>query len=105
MRDASSSRSSAAAIHHASAAAVSDWPSCGGWRWRMEAAFAWSGAREERRSCSPCGQRRRRRLLPRCNVPDRRILVVEDEESLVLTLRDRLVSEGYTGGGAMDGDG
>jgi two-component system alkaline phosphatase synthesis response regulator PhoP len=34
----------------------------------------------------------------------RRILLVEDEESLILTLRDRLVSEGYDTSVAMDGD-
>ncbi len=37
-------------------------------------------------------------------MPDRRILVVEDEESLVLTLRDRLISEGYGVDVAMNGD-
>jgi two-component system, OmpR family, alkaline phosphatase synthesis response regulator PhoP len=37
-------------------------------------------------------------------MPDRRILVVEDEESLVLTLRDRLISEGYAVDVAMNGD-
>jgi two-component system alkaline phosphatase synthesis response regulator PhoP len=34
----------------------------------------------------------------------RRILLVEDEDSLILTLRDRLVSEGYETSVAMDGD-
>ena len=34
----------------------------------------------------------------------RRILLVEDEESLVLTLTDRLVSEGYVVESATDGD-
>ncbi len=34
----------------------------------------------------------------------RRILLVEDEESLILTLRDRLISEGYDVAVAMDGD-
>jgi len=34
----------------------------------------------------------------------RRILLVEDEDSLILTLRDRLVSEGYDTSVAMDGD-
>jgi two-component system alkaline phosphatase synthesis response regulator PhoP len=37
-------------------------------------------------------------------MPDRRILIVEDEESLVLTLRDRLTSEGYAVDVAMNGD-
>ena len=37
-------------------------------------------------------------------MPDRRILVVEDEESLVVTLRDRLTSEGYVVDVAMNGD-
>ncbi len=37
-------------------------------------------------------------------MPDRRILVVEDEESLVVTLRDRLTSEGYAVDVAMNGD-
>jgi two-component system alkaline phosphatase synthesis response regulator PhoP len=37
-------------------------------------------------------------------MPDRRVLVVEDEESLVVTLRDRLLSEGYAVEVAMDGD-
>src|SRR5260370_9553787 len=34
----------------------------------------------------------------------RRILLVEDEESLVLTIRDRLLAEGYEVACAMDGD-
>jgi two-component system alkaline phosphatase synthesis response regulator PhoP len=34
----------------------------------------------------------------------RRVLIVEDEESLVLTLRDRLTSEGYVVEAAGDGD-
>jgi len=34
----------------------------------------------------------------------RRVLIVEDEESLVLTLRDRLTSEGYVVDAAGDGD-
>lgn len=34
----------------------------------------------------------------------RRILLVEDEESLILTLQDRLVSEGYETSVAKDGD-
>jgi two-component system alkaline phosphatase synthesis response regulator PhoP len=34
----------------------------------------------------------------------RRILIVEDEESLVVTLRDRLMSEGYAVDAAGDGD-
>ena len=34
----------------------------------------------------------------------RRILLVEDEESLVLALRDRLLSEGYAVDVATDGD-
>ena len=34
----------------------------------------------------------------------RRILLVEDEESLVLTLRDRLQSEGYAGDVESDGE-
>jgi two-component system alkaline phosphatase synthesis response regulator PhoP len=34
----------------------------------------------------------------------RRILLVEDEESLVLTIRDRLLAEGYEVECAMDGD-
>jgi len=37
-------------------------------------------------------------------MPERRILLVEDEESLVLTLRDRLTSEGYAVEVATDGD-
>ena len=37
-------------------------------------------------------------------MPDRRILVVEDEESLVVTLRDRLTSEGYAVEVATNGD-
>jgi len=37
-------------------------------------------------------------------MPERRILLVEDEESLVLTLRDRLTSEGYAVEVASDGD-
>jgi two-component system alkaline phosphatase synthesis response regulator PhoP len=37
-------------------------------------------------------------------MPDRRILVVEDEESLVVTLRDRLTSEGYAVDVVMNGD-
>jgi two-component system alkaline phosphatase synthesis response regulator PhoP len=37
-------------------------------------------------------------------MPDRRVLVVEDEESLVLTLQDRLKAEGYSVEVAMDGD-
>jgi two-component system alkaline phosphatase synthesis response regulator PhoP len=37
-------------------------------------------------------------------MPERRVLIVEDEESLVLTLRDRLLSEGYVVDVAMDGD-
>ena len=36
-------------------------------------------------------------------MPERRVLVVEDEESLVVTLRDRLLSEGYSVEVAMDG--
>jgi two-component system alkaline phosphatase synthesis response regulator PhoP len=34
----------------------------------------------------------------------RRVLLVEDEESLVLTVRDRLVNEGYGVEVAMDGE-
>src|SRR2546423_2766318 len=34
----------------------------------------------------------------------RRVLIVEDEESLVVTLRDRLTSEGYAVDAAGDGD-
>ena len=39
-------------------------------------------------------------------MPDlrRRILIVEDEEALVMTLRDRLLSEGYEVDAASDGD-
>jgi two-component system alkaline phosphatase synthesis response regulator PhoP len=37
-------------------------------------------------------------------MPERRILVVEDEETLAMTLRDRLVSEGYKVELARDGD-
>src|SRR5258708_30451611 len=104
MRGISSSRSSAAAIRRACAAAVWDWPSCDRLCWRTEAASVWSGARGERRSCSRCAPVPRRRPPPRCCMPDRRILVVEDEESVVVTLRDRLTSEGYSVDVAMNGD-
>ncbi|HEV2843688.1 MAG TPA: response regulator transcription factor, partial [Thermoanaerobaculia bacterium] len=41
---------------------------------------------------------------PEASAPARRILLVEDEPSLVLTLTDRLVSEGYEVEAARDGD-
>lgn len=37
-------------------------------------------------------------------MPERRVLVIEDEETLALTLRDRLESEGYFVETAADGD-
>jgi len=37
-------------------------------------------------------------------MPERRVLLVEDEESLVLTLQDRLAAEGYAVEVAMDGE-
>lgn len=37
-------------------------------------------------------------------MPDRCILLVEDEESLILTMQDRLVAEGYETAVARDGD-
>ena len=43
--------------------------------------------------------------MPDAPLLHRRILVVEDEESLVITLRDRLTSEGYVVDSIGDGDG
>ena len=37
-------------------------------------------------------------------MPDRRVLLVEDEESLILTLQDRLLAEGYDTTVATDGE-
>jgi two-component system alkaline phosphatase synthesis response regulator PhoP len=43
-------------------------------------------------------------VIPASSAPARRILLVEDEPSLVLTLTDRLISEGYEVETAGDGD-
>src|SRR5216110_2413272 len=48
----------------------------------------------------PC-RRRRSRIVPELR---RRILLVEDEESLILTLRDRFTSEGYAVTVESDGE-
>ena len=37
-------------------------------------------------------------------MPERRVLLVEDEERLILTLQDRLLAEGYDTTVATDGE-